>query len=80
MANHADPEIPPGVTDSTQVAVPSDAATASIPEISTIMLDVHAPHNTVHTWKDFFVHLGTIAIGLLIAIGLEQSVEALHHR
>jgi hypothetical protein len=44
------------------------------------MLDVHAPHGTVHTWKDFFIHLGTIAIGLLIAIGLEQSVEALHHR
>jgi hypothetical protein len=44
------------------------------------MLDVHKPHGTVHTWKDFFIHLGTIAIGLLIAIGLEQSVEALHHR
>jgi hypothetical protein len=29
---------------------------------------------------DFFIHLGTIAIGLFIAIGLEQSVEALHHR
>jgi len=44
------------------------------------MLDVHAPREIAHTWKDFFIHLGTIAIGLLIAIGLEQSVEALHHR
>lgn len=44
------------------------------------MLDVHAPHETVHTWKDFFIHLATIAIGLLIAISLEQTVEYLHHR
>ncbi len=44
------------------------------------MLDVHAPHNAVDTWKDFFIHLATISIGLLIAIGLEQSVEYLHHR
>ena len=44
------------------------------------MLDVHAPHETVHTWKDFFVHMGAICLGLLIAIGLEQSVEYFHHR
>ena len=42
------------------------------------MIDVHLPHPT-HTWKDFWIHLGTIAVGLLIAIGLEQSVEKLHH-
>ena len=42
------------------------------------MLDVHMPHAT-HTWKDFFIHLGTITAGLLIAISLEQSVEKLHH-
>src|SRR5580658_9676577 len=41
--------------------------------------DVHVPHPT-HTWKDFFIHLATITVGLLIAIGLEQSVEALHQR
>jgi hypothetical protein len=42
------------------------------------MLDVHIPHAT-HTWKDFWIHLGTITAGLLIAISLEQSVEKLHH-
>lgn len=42
------------------------------------MLDVHMPHAT-HTWKDFWIHLGTITVGLLIAIGLEQGVEKLHH-
>jgi hypothetical protein len=44
------------------------------------MLDVHPPHTSVHTWKDFFIHIATIVIGLLIAVGLEQTVEALHHR
>ncbi len=42
-------------------------------------MEVHAPHEPLHTWRDFWVHLGTITIGLLIAISLEQSVEALHH-
>ena len=44
------------------------------------MLDVHAPHETIHGWKSFFIHIATISIGLLIAIGLEQTVETLHHR
>ena len=44
------------------------------------MLDVHPPHESAHSWKDFFIHIATICIGLLIAIGLEQTVEALHHR
>jgi hypothetical protein len=44
------------------------------------MLDVHPPHAPTHTWKDFFIHIATICVGLLIAIGLEQSVEAIHHR
>jgi hypothetical protein len=43
------------------------------------MLDVHPPHAPTHTWRDFFLHIATICVGLLIAIGLEQSVEALHH-
>jgi hypothetical protein len=44
------------------------------------MLDVHPPHNPTHTWRDFFIHIATIVIGLLIAISLEQSVEYFHHR
>ena len=43
------------------------------------MLDVHSPHTPTHTWKDFFIHVGTICVGLLIAIGLEQTVELIHH-
>lgn len=43
------------------------------------MIDVHAPHGGLHTWKDFWIHLGTITLGLLIAISLEQTVEYFHH-
>jgi hypothetical protein len=41
-------------------------------------MDVHPPHHGINTWRDFLVHMGTICLGLLIAIGLEQSVEAWH--
>jgi hypothetical protein len=44
------------------------------------MLDVHPPHEAAHTWKDFFIHIATIVIGLCIAVGLEQTVEFFHHR
>jgi hypothetical protein len=44
------------------------------------MLEAHAPHEAIQTWNGFFIHIATIVIGLLIAIGLEQSVEFFHHR
>lgn len=44
------------------------------------MLDVHPPHESAHSVKDFSIHILTIVVGLLIAIGLEQTVEYLHHR
>ena len=44
------------------------------------MLDVHPPHEAAHSWKDFFIHVGTICVGLLIAVSLEQSVEYLHRQ
>jgi hypothetical protein len=44
------------------------------------MLDVHPAHHAATTWRDFFIHIATIVIGLLIAVGLEQTVEAIHHR
>lgn len=43
-------------------------------------MEVHPPEHPIHTWRDFFVHIATIVVGLLIAIGLEQSVEWVHHR
>lgn len=44
------------------------------------MLDVHVPQKSEHTWTDFAIHIATICVGLLLAIGLEQGVEWLHHR
>ena len=43
-------------------------------------MDVHAPHEPVHTWRDFFTHLTIVTIGLFIALTLEAFVEYLHHR
>jgi hypothetical protein len=42
------------------------------------MLDVHPPHRPTHTCKDFFIHIAIIVVGLLIAVGIEQTVEAIH--
>jgi hypothetical protein len=39
------------------------------------MVDVHPPHEKMHGFKDFLLHLLTITIGLLIALGLEGCVE-----
>ena len=44
------------------------------------MIDVHAPHEPVLNWRDFFIHLVTITIGLVIALSLEGCVEWQHHR
>ena len=43
------------------------------------MLDVHAPEHTPHSFRDFFLHIFTITIGLLIALTLEATVEWRHH-
>jgi GTPase SAR1 family protein len=43
------------------------------------MLDVHPAHHAASTWKDFFIHIATIVLGLLIAVGLESLVEQIHH-
>ncbi len=43
-------------------------------------MDVHAPHQPVHTWRDFAIHLTIVTIGLFIALSLEAFVEYIHHR
>jgi hypothetical protein len=80
MADRAESEDTQRRVDKLESAVPPAGETPAIPEISAPMLDVHAPNEAVHTWKDFLIHIATIVIGLLIAIGLEQTVEVFHHR
>lgn len=43
-------------------------------------MDVHAPHESIHTWKDFAIHLTVVTIGLFIALMLDAGVEYWHHR
>jgi hypothetical protein len=79
MADHPEP-VPQKPTDSSQAAVPPVAESSSTPKVSAPMLDVHAPHHTLHTWKDFLVHIAAIAIGLLLALALEKLAEYVHER
>lgn len=43
------------------------------------MIDIHPPQHGSMTTRDFFVHLGIVVLGILIAIGLEQTAEVIHH-
>ena len=42
-------------------------------------MDIHKPH-AAKTWREFFVEIGTIVVGILIALGLEQVIESAHNR
>jgi len=42
------------------------------------MLDIHPARHAANTWRDFFIHIATIVVGLMIAVGLEQAVEHMH--
>jgi hypothetical protein len=80
VADSTEPEMPQIPADAPQDAVSPYAGAGSSPETAAPMLDVHAPHEPISTWKGFVLHIATISIGLLIAIGLEQLVEYFHHR
>jgi hypothetical protein len=65
------------------VALCSHSVLGLYPELGKLelaVLDVHPPEQEIHTMKDFFLHLLTITVGLLIALGLENAAEAFHHR
>lgn len=40
-------------------------------------MDIHRP-KPAHSWREFLTELGTIICGILIALALEQTVEAFH--
>ena len=41
------------------------------------MLDVHPAHHAASTWRDFFVHIATIVIGLQIVGRDKQDFSVL---
>ena len=40
-------------------------------------MDIHKP-KAAHSIREFLIEIGTIVCGILIALGLEQAVEAIH--
>ena len=42
-------------------------------------MHIHKP-KALHGWREFVGEIGVIVCGVLIAIALGQTVEALHHR
>lgn len=78
MPNRAEPEISQNPVGSPKAAALPETESSSSPEGSAPMLDVHPLHRAPLSWKEFFLHIATISVGLLIAIGLEQSVEFAH--
>ena len=43
-------------------------------------MEIHAPEGHVQSFRDVAIHLAIVTVGILIALGLEQSVEWYHHR
>ncbi|MEE3623318.1 hypothetical protein UCD39_04865 [Nitrospirillum sp. BR 11752] len=41
-------------------------------------MEIHAPESPIQSLKDFVIHIGVVTVGILIALGLEQAVEAYH--
>src|SRR5277367_28816 len=78
--NPAEPS-PPAPAHAEQPPIPIQPPESwENPKEQAPMLDVHPAHHAATTWRDFFIHIATIVIGLLIAVGLEQTVELIHHR
>jgi hypothetical protein len=44
------------------------------------MTDVRSVHPVAHHWRDFFVQIAAIAIGLLLALALDRVVGYFHER
>ena len=42
-------------------------------------MEIHKPR-PIHSWRELATEIGVIVVGVLIALGLEQAVEAYHDR
>ena len=43
-------------------------------------MEIHPPHGSIHSWKDFLIQIGTITVGVLIALSFEGVREWRHER
>ena len=43
-------------------------------------MEIHAPEGRIQSLRDITTHLLIVTVGILIALGLEQTVEWFHHR
>lgn len=43
-------------------------------------MEVHPPHEPVHSWREALTHIGLMTVGLFIALMLEGLVEYTHHK
>src|SRR5579875_2397204 len=43
-------------------------------------MEVHPPHEPVHSWREALIHIGLMTVGLFIALMLEGLVEYVHHK
>jgi hypothetical protein len=41
-------------------------------------MEIHRPKASVHGWRELLKEIGIIVIGVVIALGAEQAVEAIH--
>jgi hypothetical protein len=57
---------------------PSTPEDAVAPPFEEPTMEIHKPH-AAKTWNEFFIELGTIVAGILIAIALEQTVDYFRH-
>jgi hypothetical protein len=54
----------PQATAAPQASSPPVTEELYGPAVSAPMLDVHAPHETLHTWKDCATHIAATVVGL----------------
>ena len=43
-------------------------------------MEVHPPHEPVHSWREALIHIGLMTVGLFIALSLEGLIEYFHHK
>ena len=65
---HIPEDIPVADVTTAPAEAPASQETAPVPETAKEhepMLDVHPAHHAANSWKEFFIHIATIVLGLL---------------